>query len=181
METEMAKSAMDNVRRRDPKNVNNKMTLVQVQALTPSFDFQRYLVQVKAPSSQTYLVTSPEYFRGLEQMLKTRSLEDWKTYLRWSLLHYSSPTLSEPFVQENWNFFSKTLSGAKQMLPRWRRCVRAADRDLGEALGKEYVERAFPPSNKQETTAMVKSIEKALDQDITQLSWMTPATKQKAK
>jgi len=181
METEAAKYAMDNIKRRDPKNVNNKMTLTQLQALTPDFDFKRYLVLVKAPSSQIYLVTSPEYFRGLEQMLKTHSLDEWKAYLRWSLLHYSSPTLSEPFVQENWNFFSKTLGGAKQMLPRWRRCVRAADRDLGEALGQAYVERAFPPKNKQETTEMVKAVEKGLDQDITQLTWMTPATKEKAR
>jgi putative endopeptidase len=181
IETEMAKNAMDNIKRRDPKNVNNKMPLAQVQALTPSFDFKRYLTLVKAPDSQQYLVTSPDFFRGLEQMLKTHSVEDWKTYFRWSLVHMSAPTLSEPFVQENWNFYAKTLGGAKQMTPRWRRCVRAADRDLGEALGQSYVERAFAGDRKQETTDMVKAVEKALDKDITQLSWMTPATKQKAK
>jgi endothelin-converting enzyme/putative endopeptidase len=89
--------------------------------------------------------------------------------------------LGKAFVDENWTFFSHTLLGAKQQLPRWRRCVRAADRDLGMALGQAYVAAAFPPESKQRTVAMVHDIEHALDQDITNIDWMQPVTKEQAK
>ncbi len=182
IETVMAQSAMDNVARRDPKNLNNKMNLDQVQALTPSFDFRRYLELIGAPPSEPhYLVSSPDFFRGLEKLIQQRSVEDWKVYLRWQLIHGAAPYLNRAFVDENWNFFARELQGARQQTPRWRRCVRSADRDLGQALGRAYVEVAFPPSSKQRTVAMVHDIENALDRDITSLDWMQAATKEQAK
>jgi len=182
IETAMARSAMDNVARRDPKNLNNKMTLEQVQALTPSFDFKAYIALVGAPPSEPhYLVSSPEFFRGLEKLIQQRSVDDWKTYLRWQLVHGSAPYLSKAFVDENWSFFAHTLLGAKEQTPRWRRCVRAADRDLGQALGQAYVEVAFPPASKERTVALVHDIEHALDEDISSLDWMQPATKGQAE
>jgi putative endopeptidase len=182
IETAMAQAQMDNVTRRDPKNLNNKMSLEQVQSLTPSFDWKHYIEVVSAPpSSPHYIVTSPNFFRGLEPLIQQHSVDDWKVYLRWHLVHGSAPYLSKAFVDENWNFYSHTLQGARQLQPRWRRCVRAADRDLGMALGQAYVAAAFPPESKQRTVAMVHDIEHALDQDITTIDWMQPATKEQAK
>ena len=182
IETAMAQAQMDNVARRDPKNLNNKMTLEQVQTLTPSFDWKGYIEVVAAPpSSPHYIVASPQFFRGLEPLIQKHSVDDWKVYLRWHLVHGSAPYLGKAFVDENWDFYSHALLGAKQQLPRWRRCVRAADRDLGMALGQAYVAAAFPPESKQRTVAMVHDIEHAMDQDITNIDWMRPVTKEQAK
>jgi endothelin-converting enzyme/putative endopeptidase len=180
IETGMAKAAMDIIKRRDPKNLNNKMSLQQIQQLTPSFDWKRYLTLVHAPATQNYLVTSPDFFRGLEQLIQQHPLEHWKAYLRWQMVHGSAPRLSRAFLAENFNF-TKILSGAKQMPPRWRRCVQASDEFLGEALGQAYVARAFPPESKERVLKMVKAIEGALDEDITDIGWMTPETKRQAK
>jgi endothelin-converting enzyme/putative endopeptidase len=180
METSMARSAMENVKRRDPKNLNNKMTMQQVQAITPSFNWKRYFTLVDAPTPERYIVTSPDFFRNFEQLIKQHSLDHWKTYLRWQLLHGAAPYLNDAIVRENFDFFGRTLQGRKELLPRWRRCVRAADRDLGEALGQAYVNVAFPPESKERTVKLVHAVERALDRDIKELDWMTPATKKEA-
>ena len=181
IETAMAKAAMDNVSRRDPAKLNNKMSLAQVQALTPSFDWKRYVALVGAPAPDHYLVSSPDFFQGLEPILQQRSLEDWKAYLRWHLVHESAPYLSKPFVDENFDFYQRTMLGTQEELPRWRRCVRAADDYLGEALGQAYVERAFPPESKRAAVQLVHDVEAALDRDIDGLDWMTPVTKKQAQ
>jgi putative endopeptidase len=108
-------------------------------------------------------------------------VEDWKTYLRWHLVHRSAPYLSKAFVDENWDMFVHTLAGSEKQLPRWRRCVRAADHDLGFALGRAYVEVAFPPESKQRTKVLVDDVRQALGQDISGLDWMQPATKEQAE
>ncbi|HEV2469947.1 MAG TPA: M13 family metallopeptidase [Candidatus Sulfotelmatobacter sp.] len=180
LETAMAQAQMDNVRRRDPKNINNKMTLAQVKALTPSINWDAYLKAVNAPGSQHYIVTSPDFFRAEEKLIDEHPLGHWKAYLRWQVIHRSAPYLTKPIVDENFDFFAHTLAGAEEQLPRWRRCVHGADRDLGEALGQAYVDRAFPPESKARTLQMVHSIETALSSDIQSLSWMSPATKQQA-
>ncbi len=182
METEMAKAQMDNVARRDPKNLNNKMSFEEVQALTPSFDWKRYVAAIGAPSSKPhYLVSSPAFFKGLEQTIQQHSVDDWKAYLRWQLVHGSAPYLNKALVDEDWEFYSHTLLGSKAQLPRWRRCVRAADRDLGMAIGEAYVKVAFPPSSKERTLALVHDVEHALDEDIRNVNWMLPATKEQAE
>ncbi|HLZ43192.1 MAG TPA: M13 family metallopeptidase [Candidatus Sulfotelmatobacter sp.] len=180
LETAMAQAQMDNVKRRDPKNINNKMTLAQVRALAPSIDWDGYLKAVQAPPSDHYIVTSPDFFRAEEKLLAAHPLAHWQTYLRWQVIHHSAPYLTKALVDENFDFFAHTLAGAEQQLPRWRRCVHAADRDLGEALGQAYVDRAFPPESKARTLEMVHAIETALGADIQSLNWMSPATKQQA-
>jgi putative endopeptidase len=180
LETAMAKAQMDNVKRRDPKNINNKMSLAQVRALTPSIDWDAYLKATNAPASDHYIVTSPDFFRALEKMINEQSLDHWKTYLRWQVVHRSAPYMTKAMVDANFDFFARTLAGAEEQQPRWRRCVRAADRDLGEALGQAYVDRAFPPESKARTLQMVHAIETALTSDIQSLSWMSPETKQQA-
>jgi putative endopeptidase len=180
LETAMAKAQMDNIKRRDPKNVNNKMSLAQVRELTPSIDWDVYLKTVKAPASDHYIVSSPDFFRAEEKLLQDQPLEHWQTYLRWQVIHRSAPYLNKAMVDENFDFFAHTLAGAEKQQPRWRRCVRSADRDLGEALGQAYVDRAFPPESKARTIQMVHAIEHALSDDIQSLSWMSPATREQA-
>jgi endothelin-converting enzyme/putative endopeptidase len=181
IETMMAKSQMDVVGRRDPANLNNVMTTEQVKALAPSFDFDRYMTALNAPTPKHYLVSSPEYFRGLETLLKSESLDNWKTYLRWWTLHKNASYLTDAFEQEHFRFFGKALFGMEQDEPRWRRCVSLADRDLGEALGQAYVDVAFPAESKRRMKEMVNAIEDALSQDIKTLEWMSPATKDQAE
>jgi endothelin-converting enzyme/putative endopeptidase len=181
METAMAKVQMDVVKRRDPANVNNVMTLAQIRALTPSFDISRYLKEINAPTPKHYLVSSPDFFRGVEPLLKTESLDNWKTYLRWWTLTKSARYLSQPFVDESFFFFGTTLFGMEKNTPRWRRCVAMVDRDLGEALGQAYVDAAFSPESKQRVKDMVNAIEEALSQDIQTLDWMSPETKKQAE
>src|ERR1700745_2221001 len=176
LETAMARAQMDNVKRRDPKNINNKMSLAQVRELTPSIDWDVYLKSVKSPASEHYIVSSPDFFREEEKLLQEHPLGHWQTYLRWQVIHHSAPYLNKALVDENFDFFAHTLAGAEKQQPRWRRCVRAADRDLGEALGQAYVDRAFPPESKARTLDMVHAIETALSADIQSLNWMSCAT-----
>jgi putative endopeptidase len=180
METALAKSSMDLVKRRDPANLNHKLTREQLRALAPSFLWDDYLKPIGAPSTAHYLVLTPDFYKGLDQLITSQSLDNWKTYLRWHLIHDSASILGEPFVQENFNFYGQKLLGQKQIRPRWRRCVSYVDRDLGEALGQAYVERAFGPESKQRMLKMVHALETALGQDIEQLDWMTPTTKKEA-
>ena len=181
METAMAKAAMDAVSRRDPAKVNNVMSLQQVQALTPSFRWNDYLAAVKAPTPQHYIVSSPEFFKALETMLQNEPLDSWKTYLSYWVIDKNSPYMGEAFQEASFEFWNKTMLGQKAQLPRWRRCVRWADRDLGEALGQAYVAQAFPPDDKARTAKMIDNIQVAMGQDIQQVDWMAPETKQKGE
>jgi putative endopeptidase len=181
IETAMAKVQMDVVKRRDPANLNNVMSLEQVKALTPSFDYVAYMKAVNAPTPKHYLVSSPDYFRALDSILKTESLDNWKTYLRWWALNKNANYLSKPIVDEHFKFFGTALYGIEQNEPRWRRCVNMVDRDLGEALGQAYVDVAFPPESKRRMKEMVAAIREALSQDIKTLDWMSPATQQQAE
>jgi putative endopeptidase len=180
METSLANAAMDIVLRRDPKNINHKMTLEQVQALTPSFNWSRYLAAIRAPAASQYLVTSPEFFRGVTKLIVSEPVDHWRAYLRYTLMHLSAASLSQPIVEENFDFYGRTLSGTTQIQPRWRRCSLFADADLGDAVGQAYVARYFPPENKQRMLQMVKAIETALHQDIDAATWMSEETKNKA-
>ena len=180
METAMAKSAMEIVKRRDPKNLDNEMSLDAVKKLAPSFDFSRYLQLVHAPATAVFIVTSPDFFRGTEQLIQREPLDHWKAYLKWQLLTGLAGSLSDDFVNQDFTFFGQTLFGAKQILPLWRRCIQAEDRDIGQALGQAYVARAFPPESKQRVQEMVNALKAALAQEMDSMDWMSPETKQQA-
>jgi putative endopeptidase len=180
LETSLAKGSMDIVKRRDPANINHKLSQSELQSLTPAFAWADYLKTVNAPATQHYLVSSPDFLKNLDQMLNSASLDDWKTYLRWQLVNSSSVMLPRGFAEERFDFYGRKLQGQKENQPRWRRCVRSVDRDLGEALGQAYVDRTFGPEGKQRMLAMVNALESALGQDIQQLDWMSPGTKQQA-
>jgi putative endopeptidase len=180
METALAHAAMDIVLRRDPKNLNNKMSLAQVQALTPSFNWSQYLSAMTVPASPQYLVLAPDFFRGMEKLITAESVEHWRAYLRYSTVRSLASSLSQPFVEANFDFFARTLGGTKEIQPRWRRCSIYADADLGEAVGQAYVKKFFPPQSKARMLAMVKAIENALHEDIDAQTWMAARTKQLA-
>jgi endothelin-converting enzyme/putative endopeptidase len=180
IETELAKASMDRIERRDPNKVYHKMTTAQLQEMSPAFDWKAYFATVKGPSFSSLDVSVPDFVKGMNQTISTASLNDIKTYLRWQAVHAAAPLLPTAFVDENFNFFGKTLTGSKQLRPRWKRCVQFTDGDLGEALGQAYVAEQFPPSSKAATLKMVNELEAALKSDISDVSWMTPDTKKQA-
>jgi putative endopeptidase len=180
METQLAKSSMDIVKRRDPANLNHKMTPAELRTLTPNFSWDDYLKGIGAPTTAHYLVYTPDFFKGADALIASAPLENWKTYLRWQLIVNSSSLLSTPFADEHFDFYGRTLLGQKAQRPRWRRCVQAVDRDLGEALGQAYVDRTFGADGKQRMLKLVNALEESLGQDIEQLDWMTSATKKEA-
>jgi endothelin-converting enzyme/putative endopeptidase len=180
IETELAKGSLDRVARRDPNRTYHKMSVKDLEALAPSIDWPKYFAGLGTPSFTDLNVGAPDFFKALNAVLKNTSVADLKAYLRWHLLHAEALLLAKPFLDANFQFFSKTLTGAKELQPRWKRCVEATDDDLGFALGQKYVEETFPPQAKTRVLSMVHEIEDMLGQDIRSLDWMTPATKQQA-
>lgn len=180
VETALAKVSMDIVMRRDPANLNHKLSAKELKALTPAFSWDEYLKAVAAPPTDHYLVLTPDFFKGMDRVIASTPLADLKTYLRWQLVSPSSFLMSPSFSDERFDFYGRKLAGQKVQRPRWRRCVQAVDRDLGEALGQAYVERAFGSDSKERMLKLVKALEQSLQQDIDQLSWMTPDTKKEA-
>jgi putative endopeptidase len=180
IETRMARASKTRVERRDPQANYHKMGPAELRALTPEFSWQRYFQDVGSPAIREVNVGQPEFFRALNQQLTGVPLADWKTYLRWHLIHSSARALSSKFVEEDFDFYGRTLTGAKQLQPRWRRCVAATDLNLGEALGQKYVAVAFPPEAKARARQMVENLVAALRADITTLPWMSPPTRTQA-
>ena len=180
IETALAKGAMDRVERRDPEKVYHKLTGQEWQALTPSFSWPGYLKGLNAPEFANLNVAAPDFFKALDAELKNTTLDDFKSYFKYHLVSSQAQYLPSAFVDENFNFFGKTLTGTKKLRPRWKRCTAAVDGDLGEALGQVYVRKAFPPQAKERTLKMVHALEDALRKDIQGLDWMTEATKKQA-
>jgi endothelin-converting enzyme/putative endopeptidase len=181
IETELARASLDRVARRDPYKLFHKVDAKGLAAMTPGFDWHRYLAAVGLPRAKDFNVTQPEFFKALSGELETRSLDDIKTYLRWHLARASAPALSSDFVNENFAFFSKTLRGVPQLRPRWKRCVSWVDGQLGEALGREFARRAFGPELKASALHMTRRIEEAMRRDLESLDWMSEETKKRAQ
>ncbi len=180
LETALAKGAYDAVSRRDPVKNYHKMTVAGLQALTPGFDWTRYFRSAGTPAIRTINVAEPDFMSNLNLLITTTPLDEVKAYLRWQVARSAAPLLSTPLVNENFRFFGKTLQGAPELRPRWRRCVQNTDRDLGEALGQAFVKQTFGPQVRADTLKMVHEIETALERDINQLDWMSDATKRQA-
>ncbi len=180
VETALAKGSGDRVERREPERIYHKMPVTEWQSLTPSFSFAGYLTSVGAPALDSLNVVEPNFFKALDAELKSVSIDDLKTYLRWQLVHSQADSLPKAFQDENFNFYGKTMRGAKEMQARWKRCVTAVDGDLGEALGQVFVEKYYPPEAKARTLKMVNQLEAALRQDISDLPWMSEVTKKQA-
>jgi len=180
METSLAKASMDRTMRRDPKNRDHKMTREEAAGLAPNFYLNRYFADVQTPAFTELNVSNPEFFKQVNGLLESESLDDLKTYVSWHVLRNAAPWLSQPYVDANFKM-RQALTGQKEIQPRWKRCVELTDRSLGEALGQKYVEVAFPPESKQRMLKMVVELEQSLSEDIQSLSWMSPETKQQAQ
>jgi putative endopeptidase len=180
LETALAKGSMTRVERREPKNLDHKMTVAELEKLSPEFRWPVYFAKVGLPSLSSLNVSVPAFFKALNELLAKESLDDLKTYLRWHLLHASATHLSSAFLNENFAFYEKTLRGQQELKPRWKRCTENVDDDLGEALGQVYVEKYFSPEAKQQALKIVKEIQAQMERDIDSLPWMSAPTKQQA-
>jgi putative endopeptidase len=181
IETALAKNALDRVAQRNPTNIYHKMSRDEVKRLMPNFNMSQYLERAEAPPGDHANVTEPEFLKAVDGVIAATTLADLKTYLRWHTIHSNAHMLPKRFVDENFAFYNRTLTGAQEQRPRWKRCVDAADADLGEALGKIYVDRTFGAEGKARTLQMVEAIEAALARDITEITWMSPETKKAAE
>jgi endothelin-converting enzyme/putative endopeptidase len=180
IETALAQASMDRTLRRDPKTRDHKMTVAEITATAPNFRLAAYFASNGSPKFSTLNVGNPDFFKQINSQLDSVSLADWKTYLRWKVINSQAQVLTKAFVEEDFLFNGKYMSGQQEMEPRWKRCVKATDQNLGMALGQLYVDKTFGPEGKARTLKMVKAIENAMHQDIGQLTWMSDTTKKQA-
>jgi putative endopeptidase len=180
LETKLAEASLTRVEMRDPVKTYNKMSRPDLRTLTPNWAWDTYFQEIGYTNINSVDVSAPKFFEAISQQLKATPLDDWKTYLRWHLVNSTAPFLSQTFVDGDFNFKGRVLVGTTELLPRWKRCVSATDRRLGEALGQLYVEKYFPPQAKARALAMVNQLIAALRDDLTTLPWMSPATRKQA-
>ncbi len=180
IETALAKSMLTQVELREPHNLLHKMSRAQLKQLAPSVDWDALLRALGQERVQTVNVIEPAFYQALEKELHAHPIGEWKSYLRWNLVRDYSSYLSTPFVNAHFDFYSRYLRGVPEMQPRWRRCVQWVDRDLGEALGQVFVQKTFTPQTKARTVAMTKEIERAMEEDLKSLPWMSAETRQQA-
>ena len=180
IETDLAKGSLDVIQRRDPKSLVHKYKADQLQQASPDFNLREYFTALEAPSFNIVNVAAPDFFKTLSKVIATYKLDAIKDYLTWKYVSSSARALPKAFVDENFDFYGRTLTGAQQLRPRWKRCVQMTDGELGEAIGKRYVEETFGKEGKQRTLEMVNEIEREMGKDIEALTWMSPETKKQA-
>jgi len=180
LETKLAEASLTNVERRDPEKTYHKMSRPELRTLTPNWSWDTYFQEIGYSNIDSVDVSAPKFFETMSRELTEIPIGDWKIYFRWHLVNAAAPWLSQPFVDEDFNFKGRVLQGTKELLPRWKRCVSATDRQLGEALGQIYVEKYFPPKAKARAQEIVGHLIDALRDDLQTLPWMGPATRQQA-
>jgi len=180
LETALAQASLDRVARRNPHLTHHRMSVSELEALAPGFGFKEYFKERSAPAFDSLNVAVPDFFAAIQKQLTAASLEDLKSYLTWHYVSAYASELSKPFVDANFDFYQRTLTGAKELQPRWKRCVQSVDNGLGDALGRKYVEKAFAGQSKEKTQQLVNIIEKQMAANIDSLPWMSGATKQQA-
>ena len=180
IETNLAKASLTRVERRDPHKTYHFMTIAELSQLTPSIDWPQYFTVQGAPNVAKLNVSQPEFMKAVQAELTNEPVDALKSYLRFHLISATAPFLAHNIEQVNFDFYSKTLRGVAVEPPRWKTCVRAVDRNLGEALGQEFVARTFSPQMKEKTQLMTEQIETAMGDEIKSLSWMSPETKAEA-
>ncbi len=180
IETALAQVSLPRTAMRDPHAVYHPMNLTELQKITPDFSWQHYFSDIGHPELKTINLATPAFFVAMNAQLKTVTLADWKTYLRWHLIDSFAPYLSTPFVKENF-VMKQVLTGVTEQLPRWQRVTNTVSQALGFAIGKLYVEQKFPPSSKKVVSLMVANIHAALKNDLQQRAqWMNTGTRQAA-
>jgi putative endopeptidase len=180
METQLAKASFTNIENQDPRKTYNKVTLEGLNKLAPNINWQSYFTQVGYPGLSEVNIFQPSFMIELNNMMKTVPVDDWKTFLRWQLINNTAAYLSKDFVDQNFDFYRRTLSGQEKMEPRWKLVLDVTSNSLGESIGQLYVKKYFPPVAKQKMTDLVMNLKKSLKQRIENLTWMGPQTKQEA-
>jgi putative endopeptidase len=181
IETALAKVSTARVDLRDPAKRYHIYTVADFQKLTPDFDFPLYFKDIKVGHFDTLNVATPDFFKGLSDLVASEPVDAWKSYLRWHVIHGSASDLPKAFRDENFEFFEKTLAGQKEPTPRWKQCTAQTDRALGEAVGQDWVQQHFPPKSKASMDQLVAALDKALADDIKTLPWMSDETKKAAE
>ncbi|MES2390129.1 MAG: M13 family metallopeptidase [Acidobacteriota bacterium] len=181
IETALAQGSMSRVMMRNPNNRYHIMTIAELEKISPEYNWKLYLGGIGMAQAETLDVASPGYVKAVNEELAKEPLPALKSYLRWHVLHGAAEALAKPFADETFDFFARTLTGQKEDQPRWKRCTAVTDRALGEAVGQDWVKQNFPPSAKGNMEKLVHALEAALGQDIAQLDWMSPATKEQAQ
>ena len=182
LETAIAKAQWSKVELRDPIKAYNKIELTKLNDLTPDHDLVAYLKEAGVADKITYVIVSqPTYFTALAKVMQDTPLATWKTYFKWRALSANAAMLPANFADQQFAFYSTTLRGVPQQEPRWKRGVRMADGDMGEALGKLYVAKHFPPEHKAKMEKLVANLLLAFKKSVNTLDWMSPATKKEAQ
>jgi putative endopeptidase len=179
METKLAEASLDNIALRDPENTDHPSSFAELEKLAPKFDWAGYFEGAKIGRGNLN-VQEPKFLAEVNRQVTETPVAEWKTYLKWHLIHAAAGSLSDPFVTENFNFYQAYLQGSKEMKPRWKRCVESTDRYLGEASGKKYTDKYFPPAAKARMQEMVKNLLATMGDVIQGLDWMGPETKKRA-
>ncbi|MES2748740.1 MAG: M13 family metallopeptidase [Bacteroidota bacterium] len=180
IEISMAKPLLDRVERRDRRKTYNPMSVADLQKLTPAVNWTTYIKGVGITNLDSLIVSQPKYMTALQTILTENKIDEWKAYLRWSLLNKSDNVLTTEIEKANWDFYSKTLQGAKKQRPREERALQVVNGTVGEALGKLYVAQKFPAEAKEKASKMIKNIFRAFEARINNLAWMTPETRKGA-
>ncbi|MFP5235264.1 MAG: M13 family metallopeptidase [Acidobacteriota bacterium] len=181
IETAMAKASMSRTELRDPEARYHIYTIADLQKLAPDFDFSVYFKDVNVRPFSTLNVGTPNFFKGLNDLLASEPVDAWKSYLKWHVLHGAASDLPAAYRDANFEFFQKTLAGQKEPTPRWKLCTMQTDRALGEAVGQDWVAQHFPPKAKASMDQLVAALDKALADDIKTLPWMSEETKKAAE
>ena len=181
IETRLARASLTPVEKRDPYKVYNRKSLAELKAMVPGLDWEDLFKTAGLETTPWLNVTQPAFMEEMQSVIEQESLRDLKTYLKWGLLNSRAQQLSKPFRDQDFAFYSAYLEGIDEQKPRWRSCVSMVDEQLGEALGREFVERNFPPQVRDEARRMSLQIQQAMAERIDQLAWMSPATRQQAK
>ncbi len=180
METRLANSSFTNVENRDAVKTYNRMTLKEIEDLAPGFNWTLLLLDLGYPGIEEINVCQPAFVKGLSDMMKTETVEDWKIFLRWKLVSSTAPYLSSEFENESFDFYGRKLNGQEQLEPRWKRVLRREGTFLGEPIGQLYVQKYFAPESKAEMAKMVSNLKKAFRIRLVNLTWMENSTKAKA-
>lgn len=165
---------------RDWSKAYNKKSIEEVNKLAPELNWQQFLTDLGRSDLDTVIVAQPDFIKEVNRVLQSYSLEDLKTYLHWNLISEAAPYLHHEVVNESFRFNGTVLKGTESMKPRWKRVMAKTDNALGEALGKLYVAKAFPPEAKESALEMVENIKVAFKDRINNLDWMSDSTKAQA-
>ena len=180
LETRIANYQWTKVQNRDPVKTYNPMSLPEYQKLAQGFDWLAFFDGMGAPV-QKLDISQPSYITGVGQLIKTVPVADWRLYFKFQLLDDYAPFLSAQFADLEFEFHQRTLQGIQQPLPRWRRAVDSMDDEMGELIGRMFVEAHFPPEAKRRMMELVDNLLKAFDSSIDGLEWMSEATRAEAK